>query len=73
MFSKVDIVTTGRSGSFKRSLFSFFHTDFDEYDKCKRNLDLIYDIIAAYLKIKSKRQRFEEGEISSMFEKTTIS
>lgn len=52
-----------RSGSFKRSLFSFFHTDFDEYDKCKRNLDLIYDIIAADLKIKCKWQRFEEGEI----------
>lgn len=56
-------MTTGRSGSFKRSLFSFFHTDFDEYDKCKRNLDLIYDIIAADIKIKCKWQRFEEGEI----------
>ena len=41
--------------------------NFNEYAKCKKDLELIQERIAEGVKIRSKRQWYEEGEKSTKF------
>ena len=41
--------------------------NFNEYTKCKKDLELIYERIAEGVKIRSKYQWYEEGEKSTKF------
>ena len=41
--------------------------NFNEYTKCKKDLELIYERIAEGVKIRSKCQWYEEGEKSTKF------
>ena len=41
--------------------------NFNEYTKCKKNLELIYDRIAEGTKIRTKSKWHEEGENSTKF------
>ena len=41
--------------------------NFDEYAKCKNDLELIYERIAEVVKIRSKWRSYEEGEKSAKF------
>ena len=41
--------------------------NFNEYTKCKKNLELIYDRIAEGIKIRTKSKWHEEGENSTKF------
>ena len=41
--------------------------NFIEYAKCEKDLELIYERIAEGVKIRSKFQRYEEGEKSTKF------
>ena len=41
--------------------------NFNEYTKCKKDLELIYERIAEGVRIRSKCQWYEEGEKSTKF------
>ena len=41
--------------------------NFNEYTKCKKDLELIYERIAEGVRIRNKCQWYEEGEKSSKF------